>query len=217
MLRKSQSSNVRFIARSMVMVTVAMLMFDAVFAADDQALNERRLTEPSLQDGGLAELHRVVDAACDCAAGQSSGMAAALACTQGARDFGRLKVMHRDAWDDAARARAGDLEKVIQSCLSNALSAAVARDRLGQPPIRADGTVPAIYWRQIEVRELSAGSSSLVRVRHGNAATISTGMVMALDAGRLELRRARSDGGGSERIVLRDIAQAWIMVVRDAR
>ena len=64
-----------------------------------------------------------------------------------------------------------------------------------------------------------ADSLKLVRIRHGtgNAArdTTSTGMVTALGAQRLELRRARSDGGGSETIVLRNIEQAWIMVVNN--
>jgi hypothetical protein len=198
------NSGARGQAMAVIMTAVLALVGVEAFAANDQ---------------GLTELHRAVDAACDCAEGQRTGMAAALACSRGPREFGRLKVKHRDGWDDAARSRAADLEKVIESCLSNALSARTARDRLGLPPIRADGTRPAVYWQPIEVRALRADSLKLVRIRHGtgNAArdTTSTGMVTALGAQRLELRRARSDGGGSETIALRDIERAWVMVINN--
>ena len=171
-------------------------------------------------DRGLVELYGVVDAACECAEGQRSGIAAALTCTQGTREFGRIKVKYRDAWDKAARARAGDLEKVIEFCLSNALSARVARERLGHEPIRADGSVPDVYWRPVAVRELRVGVD-LVRLRYGSGQdtekTINTGMVRALGAQQLELLRARRDGGGSQSIALRDIEQAWVLIVNDKR
>ena len=199
-----------------IAMAMAMAMVNIAFAANDR---------------GLTQLHRVVDAACGCADAQRNGMAAALACTKGPREFGRLKVMHRDAWDAAARARADDLEKVIQLCLSNALSARAARARLGQPPIRADGSVAVVYWQDIEVRALRADTSQLVRVRqrtsqnrsdqnrgqstHNSSGAITTGMVLALDAEQLQLRRARRDGGGRKSIALRDIEQVWIMVVND--
>lgn len=187
--------------------TLSTLLTSAVFAANDE---------------GLAKLHRVVDAACECAEGQRSGMAAALSCTQGPREFGRLKVMHRAAWDDVARARAGDLEKVIQSCLSNALSARAARERLGLPPIRVDGSIPEVYWKPIAVAQLHP-RSKLVRIVHRARATnagqsktlTSIGIVHARDTEQLELLRARRDGGGSQSIVLRDIEQAWVMILRE--
>lgn len=188
---------------AVALVSGAMLMAKVDVAAGDQ---------------GLVELYGVVDAACECAEGQRSGIAAALTCTQGTREFGRIKVKHRDAWDEAARARADDLEKVIEFCLSNALSARVARERLGHAPIRADGTVPDVYWRPVAVRELRVGVD-LVRLRHGTGQdtqkTINTGIVRALGAQQLVLLRARRDGGGSQRIALRDIGQAWILIVND--
>ena len=50
---------------------------------------------------GLEALQQVTHDACDCAAGQMSGLDAALRCTDGLQDFGRLKVAHRGAWDPA--------------------------------------------------------------------------------------------------------------------
>ena len=168
------------------------------------------------EDQGLVALYGVVDAACDCAASQRTGMDAALVCTQGPREFGRLKVKHRDRWDDAARRRAEDLEKVIQSCLSNALSARMASERLGLPPFRADGSLPQVYWQRVDVSTLRADPLKFVRLRHragGVDSKISTGMVTAGGAQQLQLRRARRDGGGRETIALRDIEQAWVMIL----
>ena len=65
------------------------------------------------QDKGVSELHRLVDETCQCGAAQSDGMAAALTCTRGPREFGRIKVQYRSAWDEVARSRVADLEKVI--------------------------------------------------------------------------------------------------------
>ena len=161
---------------------------------------------------GLAELHRVVDRACDCAEGQRSGMAAALSCTQGPREFGRLKVAHRDAWDDAARLRADDLEKVIEACLSNALSARGAREQLGHRPVRADGSSPVVYWKSIAIDDLRPGTSSLVRVSRSSGRS-STGIVVTHREGMIGLRRARRDGGGIEQIAVQDIGEAWVMIV----
>ncbi|MFT5445382.1 MAG: hypothetical protein ACI9DC_000542 [Gammaproteobacteria bacterium] len=180
-----------------VMATIAM--GKVAFAAGDQ---------------GLAELHRVVDRACDCAEGQRSGMAAALVCTPGPREFGRLKVANRDAWDDAARSRAEDLEMVIQVCLSNALSAQGAREQLGQRPVRADGSVPAVYWKSIASDDLRPGISSLVRVSRSSGQS-STGIVLTHRGGTIGLRRARRDGGGIEQIAVQDIDRAWVMIVNE--
>jgi hypothetical protein len=181
-------------------------------------------TVSAAPDQGLATLHRVVDTACGCAEGHASGLAAALSCTQGPREFGRLKVMHRATWNSAARARADDLEKVIELCLSNALSARVARERLGQAPVRADGSVPQVYWQQIAGAELRV-DSRLVRILHrtkGTSATqgegkTSVGIVQSRDVEQLQLRLAKRDGGGSEQISLHEVERAWVMMVSDVR
>jgi hypothetical protein len=178
-------------------IVLAIALDKVAFAAGDQ---------------GLAELHGAVDRACDCAQGQRSGMVAALACTHGSREFGRLKVAHRDAWNHAARSRVEDLEKVIQACLSNALSAQEAREQLGHRPVRADGSVPAVYWKSIALDDLRPGTSALVRVSRGSGQG-STGFVVTHRGGTIDLRRARRDGGGIEQIAVQDIDQAWVMVV----
>ena len=209
MARASSTVVLRETAKLVAKVTMLyMVSASAVVAANDE---------------GLAKLHRVVDAACECAKGKRSGMAAALSCTQGPREFGRLKVMHRAAWDEAARIRAGDLEKVIQSCLSNALSASEARARLGQPPIRVDGSIPDVYWKPIALAQLLPGWK-LVRIVHKTRGTstgedagkrTSVGMVEERGEAQLELLRARRDGGGRENIVLSDVEQAWEFIVSD--
>lgn len=213
-----------FITYLMARAIRTMVFYEAAKLLAKVAILSTVLTSVvfAANDEGLAKLHRVVDAACECAAGQHSGMAAALSCTQGPREFGRLKVMHRAGWDDAARARAGDLKKVIQSCLSNALSAGAARERLGLPPIRVDGSIPEVYWKPIAIA-LLLPRSKLVRLVHrtrainaGQSKTLtSIGIVQARGAEQLQLLRARRDGGGSQSIVLHDIEQAWVMILRE--
>lgn len=182
-----------------LLVACAMATCKTSFAADDR---------------GLSELHRVVDRACECAQGQRSGMAAALACTAGTREFGRLKVANRDVWNAAAKSRVNDLEQVIQTCLSNAISAQSAREKLGQRPIRANGSIPAVYWKSIAIEDLRPGTSDLVRVNRSSGQS-STGIVLSNSAGTLGLRRARRDGGGIVQIAVQDIEAAWVMVVHE--
>jgi hypothetical protein len=167
-------------------------------------------TVAAADDDGVRELHQVVEQSCRCGLAQRSGMAAALTCTQGPQDFGRLKVQFRAGWDEPARKRVAALEQIIEYCLSHAIGASQARDRLGQPPTRADGSLPPVYWLRLQLAQLVASTSDLIRIRdrHGNT---RAGMVVAKGDGQIRLRHARRDGGGTETIVTEDIRDLWIL------
>lgn len=159
---------------------------------------------------GLDALAQVVTRACDCAAGQASGMDAAIRCTGGPDAFGRVKVAHRGAWGEAQRARAAELERVIETCLSNAMDADAAREHLGLPAAIGGAGLSPARWRRVAPSALADHPTSLVRIDHGKGAPIK-GMVEGIDAGSVVLRRARRDGGGVERLPLDAIRGAWVM------
>ena len=159
---------------------------------------------------GIEELREVVDAACDCAAGHASGLDAALRCTRGPQDFGRIKVARRDAWSDDDRRRAARLEQLIEYCIANAMSAADARDLLGLPLPSGATPAPLMRWRRIAPADLGAHRTRLVRIEDARGAQVK-GLVEAVAGDTLLLRRARRDGGGIERVPLESIRGAWIM------
>lgn len=159
---------------------------------------------------GLDALERVVYRACECAARQASGMDAAIRCTHGPREFGRIKVMHHDAWDDAQRARAAALERIIETCIAGAMDADAARTRLGLPRASTDPPRALVRWRQVAAHDLGAHRSRLVRIARVQGGPVK-GMVEAVADGAVVLRLARRDGGGAERIPLRAIQGAWVM------
>lgn len=163
-----------------------------------------------LPAAGLDELERVVHDACECAAVQPSGMDAAVRCTRGPREFGRVKVRHRDGWDDAQRGRMAVLERVIETCISGAMDADAARARLGLPPSLADQPRALVRWRQVAAADLGGHRSRLVRIERAPGVSLK-GMVEAVADGAVLLRRARRDGGGAERIPLDTIRGAWVM------
>jgi len=164
----------------------------------------------ALPAAGLDELERVVLEACECAAVQPSGMDAAVRCTGGPREFGRVKVRHRDGWDDAQRSRMAVLERVIETCISGAMDAGAARARLGLPPALSDQRRPLVRWRQVAAADLGGHRSRLVRIERAPGVSLK-GMVEAVAGGAVLLRRARRDGGGAERIPLDTIRGAWVM------
>lgn len=163
-----------------------------------------------LSAAGLDELERVVHDACECAAVQPSGMDAAVRCTGGPREFGRVKVRHRDGWDDAQRGRTAMLERVIETCISGAMDADAARARLGLPPSLSDQPRPLVRWRQVAASDLGGHRARLVRIERAPGVSLK-GMVEAVADGAVLLRRARRDGGGAERIPLDTIRGAWVM------
>lgn len=168
------------------------------------------VSSSALVAAGLDELERVVHDACECAAVQPSGMDAAVRCTGGTREFGRVKVRHRDGWDDAQRSRMAVLERVIETCISGAIDAGAARARLGLPPALSDQPRALVRWRQVAAADLGGHRSRLVRIEHAPGVSLK-GMVEAIADGAVLLRRARRDGGGAERIPLDTIRGAWVM------
>lgn len=159
---------------------------------------------------GLEELERVVHRACECAARQASGMDAAIRCTHGPRELGRMKVMQRGGWDDVQRARMAALERIIETCISGAMDADAARVRLGLPPARSHPPPAPVRWRQVAARDLGAHPSRLVRIERAHGGPIK-GMVEAIVDGTVVLRQARRDGGGAAHIPLHAIRDAWVM------
>ena len=159
---------------------------------------------------GIDQLREVVDAACDCAAGRASGLDAALHCTRGPRDFGRIKVARRDAWSEEDGRRAARLERLIEYCIANAMSAADARDLLGLPVPPGAAAAPLMRWRRIAPADLADHRTRLVRVEDGRGERVK-GLVEAVSGDTLMLRRARRDGGGIERMPFESIRGAWIM------
>lgn len=165
-------------------------------------------------DDGLGALAAVVRDACDCAAGQATGLDAALRCTRGPQDFGRLKVTHRDAWDAGGRQRAANLERIIETCIANAMTDGDARDLLGLAPPPASGPAPLARWRRVVPDSLPDHSTRLVRIQR-NAGDTLKGLVEFVDGGALVLRRARRDGGGRQRIPVGEIRGVWVMEFRE--
>lgn len=158
----------------------------------------------------LDPLREVVESACACAAGQASGMEAAVRCTEGPRAFGSLKVIARDAFTAAQREEAAVLERVLETCIANALDHATARRRLGLAATPgAPGTAPMV-WVQIRVEDLPAYPQALARIHTADGADMK-GMVARVSADALHLRRARRDGGGETRIPIAAIREAWVM------
>ncbi len=160
---------------------------------------------------GIEDLERVVEAACQCAAGYPTGMDAALGCPDGPREFGRLKVARQDALDGAAQARAAELERIIEACITNAEDLAGARARLGLSPLH-DEPAAQVTWRRVPPGELASYPSALVRIDVGAGAPLK-GLVESLDGITLSLRLARSDGGGREDIPVEAIRGAWVLVL----
>lgn len=159
---------------------------------------------------GLDELRRVVRDACECAAVQPSGLDAAVRCTAGPREFGRVKVRYRDGWNETQRARMAALERVIETCISGAMDADAARVRLGLPPAPSDEPRPLVRWRQVAAGDLGVHRSRLVRIERAPGVSVK-GMVEAVADGVVLLRQARRDGGGAEHIPLDQIRGAWAM------
>jgi hypothetical protein len=159
---------------------------------------------------GLEALQQVTHDACDCAAGQMSGLDAALRCTDGLQDFGRLKVAHRGAWDPAGARHAAELERVIETCIANAMSDSDARDLLGLPPLAVAGPAPLVRWKRVPPQTLARHPTRLVRISRGGGVTLK-GLVENAGDGSVVLRRARMDGGGRQRIPLAEIRGAWVM------
>jgi len=161
---------------------------------------------------GIEQLRETVRAACDCAAGHATGLDAALRCTGGPRDFGRIKVAYRDAWNEDDRRRAAELERLIEYCIANAMTAADARDLLGLSPApqAPAGRAPVMRWRRIAPAELARHDTRLVRVEDARGESVK-GLVESISGGTLLLRRARRDGGGVQRLALDSIRGVWIM------
>ena len=157
---------------------------------------------------GLDELERVVRTSCECAAQQRSGIDAAIRCTRGPRAFGRVKVLNRDAWNDAQRAQAAVLEQVFETCLSGAMDADTARASLGLAP--ASGAPPLVRWREVDAGDLGAHRTHLMRIVHSQGTSVK-GLVEAVVDGTITLRQARRDGGGARQIPLHAIEGAWVM------
>jgi hypothetical protein len=165
---------------------------------------------PVAAQEGIEQLEDVVDAACDCAAGHGTGLEAALSCTRGPSEFGRVKVAYRDGWGERERRRAADLERVIEHCIANAMSASDARDLLGLPPPASAGPAPLARWRRVPPADLGGHSTRLVRIERAGGVTLK-GLVETLDGASLRLRVARADGGGVRQLPLDGIRGAWVM------
>lgn len=168
-------------------------------------------TDVRAQDS-LDALRAVVDDACRCAASRASGIDAAVSCTDGPAAFGRLKVAARAGWSAAERAEAGVLERTIETCIANALDHATARRRLGLAVTPGPTGVAPVVWTQVRVADIAAHPNKLARL-HAVSGAPRKGLVAAVTDGAVILRRARRDGGGSERIPLDQIREAWVMTL----
>jgi len=172
------------------------------------------------QEPGQAALRRLdatVQKTCACAQAQHSGVNAALTCTADLKTFGRLKLEYAKKWTPPQQQLAGQIQRIVETCLGEARSYSQTLAKLGiEAPFAPPHQVPApivtpYYWKKIQLQALNQYSSRLVRI-DTRAGESFKGLVERLDAGGLRLRRARSDGGGLLDFDHTAIEAAWVLL-----
>ena len=171
----------------------------------------------SATDTGLRLLNATVQRSCACAGQKSTGVQAALACTQELNTFASLKLEYSRQWTASQQQLAGQIEMIIETCLSEALDYRETLATLGiEAPIKPlPQSVTSHYspytWQEIQTRKLNLYTSRLIRIEDSTGDSVK-GLVEHLDAQTLHLLRARIDGGGLMKYNLKDLRSVWVLL-----
>ena len=166
---------------------------------------------------GLQQLNATVQRSCTCAGQKSTGVQAALVCTQELNTFANLKLENKNRWSTAQQQIAGQVERIIETCLSKALD---YQETLTLLDIEAPVTPAAqstsansnsYRWKKIKPRKLELYKAFLIRIDGPTSGPVK-GIIEYLDAQFLHLRRARIDGGGLLKFNLKDLQSLWVLL-----
>jgi hypothetical protein len=163
---------------------------------------------------GLQQLDATVQRSCTCAGQKSTGVQAALACTQELNTFASLKLENKKLWTPVQQQLAGQIERIIETCLSQALD---YHETLSLLDIEAPVTLPtpptldSYRWKRIQARKLGLYKAFLIRI-NGPAGDPVKGIIEHLGTQHLHLRRARIDGGGLFKYNLKELQSLWVLL-----
>lgn len=163
---------------------------------------------------GLQQLDATVQRSCACAGQKSTGVQAALACTQELNTFASLKLENKKLWTPDQQQLAGQVERIIETCLSQALDYRETLTLLDiKAPVKSPtpSTLGPYHWKKVQSRKLELYKAFLIRI-NGPAGNPVKGIIEHLDTQYLHLRRARIDGGGLYKYNLKELQSLWVLL-----
>jgi len=163
---------------------------------------------------GLQQLNATVQRSCTCAGQKSTGVQAALICTQELNTFASLKLENKKLWTPAQQQLAGQVERIIETCLSQALNYHETLTLLDiEAPVKSltPQTLDPYRWKKVQPRKLELYKAFLIRI-DGPPGNSVKGIIEHLDTQHLHLRRARIDGGGLIQYNVKDLQSLWVLL-----